>query len=148
MDKPIFFNLQRLMHWVYKELFYTPNVTCVDTRLEEVIRLKKGVCQDFSHLFIAIARVNGIPSRYVSGYLHQGHGYFGDSQMHAWTECFIPGLGWIGFDATNNIIANEDHIKVAHEKDYRDCFPFQGIIYTRGENHTQHLVQVIAQHHQ
>jgi hypothetical protein len=147
-ENSMFINLQNLMKWVYEQLKYTSNVTSVDTPLSEIINHKRGVCQDFSHLFCALARQNGIPSRYVSGYLHQGHGYFGDSQMHAWAESFVPGLGWIGFDVTNNILAQEDHIKVAHGKDYRDCSPLKGVIYAGGKNETKHSVQVIAQQQQ
>lgn len=147
-EKSILINLQDLMKWVYKEIKYTPNVTGVDTVLTEIIEHRQGVCQDFTHLFCAIARFHGIPSRYVSGYLHQGHGHFGDSKMHAWAESFIPDLGWMGFDVTNNIIASEDHIKVAHGKDYLDCSPIKGVVYGHGKNETEHSVKVIAQQQQ
>lgn len=144
-SKSIFDNLQNLNHWVFIHIYFKTGVTNVNTLLEEVITKRHGVCQDFSHLFCAIARENGIPTRYVSGYLHQGHGYFGDSQMHAWVEAFIPNVGWMGFDPTNNILANSDHIKVAHGKDYNDCSPLKGIVYATGKNETKHSVAVMAQ---
>lgn len=141
----IFENLQQLNHWVYLYINFKTGVTNVDTKLEEVLKNKKGVCQDFAHLFCALARANGIPARYVSGYLHQGIGYFGDSQMHAWAECFIPEVGWIGFDPTNDLLVNDNHIKVAHGKDYNDCSPLKGVVYALGKNETIHSVEVQSQ---
>lgn len=141
----IFDNLQRLNSWVFHHIYFKSGVTNVDTLLDEIIAKRQGVCQDFSHLFCAIGRQNGIPIRYVSGYLHQGHGYFGDSQMHAWVEAYVPNVGWIGFDPTNNILANNDHIKVAHGKDYNDCSPLKGVVYTVGRNETKHTVAIMAQ---
>lgn len=139
-DQSIFDNLLALNHWTFMHLYFKPNVTNVHTQLAEIIEKRHGVCQDFSHLFCALARENGVPTRYVSGYLNQGVGYFGDSQMHAWAECFIPRIGWIGFDPTNDILANTDHIKVAHGKDYNDCSPLKGVVYAKGSNVTTHSV--------
>ncbi len=147
-DKSLFENLQELNKWVFEKIFYTPGTTHVGTVLDEIVANRHGVCQDFSHLFCALARQNGIPARYVSGYLHQGIGYFGDSQMHAWAEAYMPEIGWIGFDPTNNLIANDNHIKVAHGKDYADCAPLKGVVYSKGENRTTHSVQVSSQQQQ
>ncbi len=144
-SESIFENLQQLNHWVYLYINFKTGVTNVDTKLEEVLKNKEGVCQDFAHLFCALARANGIPARYVSGYLHQGIGYFGDSQMHAWAECFIPEAGWIGFDPTNDLLVNDNHIKVAHGKDYNDCSPLKGVVYALGKNETMHSVEVQSQ---
>lgn len=144
----LFQNLQNLNAWIKKEFTFKANVTDTDTPLETILELRQGVCQDFTHLFIAISKRFGIPSRYVSGYLHQGNGYFGDSQMHAWVECCLPESGWIGFDPTNNLIAAENHIKVAHGKDYTDCPPLKGMVYSSGKNETEYTVQVSAQQQQ
>lgn len=141
----LFDNLQALNNWTYQHIYFKAGVTDVHTSLEEVMEKRQGVCQDFTHLFCAVARKNGIPARYVSGYLHQGNGYFGDSQMHAWAESFVPGIGWIGFDPTNDILASTNHIKVAHGKDYTDCSPLKGVVYAKGSNETRHAVQVSAQ---
>lgn len=138
-------NLQALNSWVYEDLDYSPGRTGVDTVLSEILSQRKGVCQDYAHLFIAISRYHGIPARYVSGYLHQGMGYFGDAQMHAWVEAFIPGPGWIGFDPTNNLLAATDHIKVAHGRDYTDCAPIKGVVYGPGDNRSHHQVRVSSQ---
>lgn len=144
----IFENLQALNDWTYTHVYFKTDVTDVNTVLDEVIEKQHGVCQDFTHLFCALARQNGIPTRYVSGYLHQGNGFFGDSQMHAWGEAYVPNIGWIGFDPTNNLLANNSHIKVAHGKDYNDCSPLKGVVYTTGRNETSHTVQVTSQQQQ
>ena len=141
----IFENLKNLNKWIFDSFSFKTDVTDVDTDLDIILEEKQGVCQDFTHLFCAIARSYRIPTRYISGYLHQGNGYFGDSQMHAWAEAFIPGCGWVGFDPTNNLIAAENHIKVADGKDYSDCPPIKGIVYTSGKNHTKYSVEVHAQ---
>ncbi|WP_423998992.1 transglutaminase-like domain-containing protein [Maribacter sp. IgM3_T14_3] len=145
LSNTIFENLQELNKWTFTHLQFKTGVTQVDTKLTDIISVKQGVCQDFTHLFCAIARQNGIPTRYVSGYLNQEHGLLGDSQMHAWAECYIPQVGWKGFDPTNNILANTNHIKVCHGKDYNDCSPLRGIIYSHGRNKTTHTVKVQSQ---
>lgn len=141
---PVFDNLMALNHWVYLHLYFKPGTTDVQTTLKEVVASRQGVCQDFSHLFCALARKNGIPVRYVSGYLHQGNGYFGDSQMHAWVEAYVPEAGWLGFDPTNDILVGSNHIKVAHGKDYEDCAPLKGVIFAPGSNTTTHSVEVTS----
>ncbi len=142
LTQSIFENLQRLNHWVYVHLFFKVGVTDVDTPLEEIIGKRHGVCQDFTHLFCAIAKENGIPARYVSGYIHQGNNYFGDLQMHAWAEAYVPETGWVGFDPTNDLLVAENHIKVCHGKDYNDCAPLKGIVYGPGRNETKYSVTV------
>ena len=145
LSKSPFENLNALNAWVYSNFDFKTDVTTVTTDLKEILSNKHGVCQDFTHLFCALARENKIPTRYISGYLHQGNGFLGDSQMHAWVESFIPGAGWIAFDPTNNIMAAESHIKVAHGKDYTDCPPIKGIVYTSGSNETSYTVEVTSE---
>ncbi len=144
-SKSIFENLQNLNLWTYNHIYFKADVTDVTTTLNQIISNRQGVCQDFTHLFCALARQNNIPARYISGYLHQGNGYFGDSQMHAWAEAYIPNIGWVGFDPTNNLMVNTNHIKVCHGKDYNDCSPLKGGVYTTGKNETIYTVQVISQ---
>ena len=141
----IFDNLQKLNTWVYQFIKFNTGVTHVNTLLKEILENPEGVCQDFAHLFCALARANKIPARYVSGYLHQGNGYFGDSQMHAWAETYVPQVGWVGFDPTNNLLVDDNHIKVAHGKDFNDCSPLKGVVYSHGANKTSHSVEVQAQ---
>lgn len=143
--KGVFENLCSLNQWVYEFLEFKAGVTQVDTALEEVLASRQGVCQDFTHFFLALCRKFGVPARYTSGYLHQGNGYFGDSQMHAWAEAFVPAAGWIGFDPTNNLLVSHNHIKVAHGRDYTDCAPLKGILYTAGSHNTTHSVAVSSQ---
>ncbi|MAU72829.1 MAG: transglutaminase [Pseudozobellia sp.] len=141
-SQTVFTNLQNLNKVVNAYLTFQPSTTTASSTLEAVISKRNGVCQDFAHLFCALARMNGIPSRYVSGFLHQGSGYFGDSQMHAWAEAFIPKIGWVGFDPCNDLLAGTDYIKVSHGKDYRDCAPIRGVLFTTGKNETIYTVQV------
>ena len=144
-SKSVFDNLQLLQAWLFNYISFKTDVTDTETTLDTVIENKQGVCQDITHLFCALARANDIPARYVSGYLHQGEGFFGDSQMHAWSEAYVPNIGWIGFDTTNNILANYNHIKVSHGKDYKDCAPLKGIVYSKGRNYTKYTVEVSHQ---
>ena len=144
-ERSIFDNLTELNEWVHKTFTFKTSVTDVNTTPVQFLEKGAGVCQDFTHLFLAIARLNNIPARYTSGYLHQGNGYQGDSQMHAWAECYIPEKGWLGFDPANNLIALENHIKVAHGQDYSDCAPIKGIIYSNSAaNKTSYTVEVNA----
>ena len=122
--------LRRLMREIYTRFEYSPRSTRVDSPIDEALAARRGVCQDFAHIFIALARQLGIPSRYVSGYLFRGD----DSQdrsahdaTHAWAEAFLPQLGWVGFDPTNNLIAEERHIRVAIGRDYADVPPTRGV---------------------
>lgn len=142
---PVFDYLLKLNSFVYEFLNYVPDATSTETTIDEIIALKKGVCQDYAHLFIAIARVNKIPTRYVSGYLNQGVGFQGDSQLHAWVEAFLPGLGWLGLDPTNNLLADENYIKIAHGTDYNDCTPIKGVLVNTGDQKSKHSVIVTNQ---
>ncbi len=90
-------------------------------------------------------RANGIPARYVSGYLDQGHEFTGNAAMHAWAEALLPGTGWIGFDPSNNLLANIHYIKIGHGLDYKDCMPINGILIAKGEGTTEYSVQVNEQ---
>ena len=108
---------------------YDSGATEVDSPIDHALSQKRGVCQDFAHIMIAVSRRLGIPARYVSGYLH--HRREIDSRpapgaTHAWVEAFVPGLGWVGFDPTNGVPANERHIRVAIGRDYDDVPPTRG----------------------
>ena len=92
------------------------------------LRERRGVCQDFAHIMIAIARAWGVPTRYVSGYMyHRGNkDRSGADATHAWVEAYLPSLGWVGFDPTNNILAGERHVRAAVGRDYADVPPTRG----------------------
>jgi hypothetical protein len=144
-ENHLFDYLSELNIFIHQLLEYAPESTDVDTPIEEVLKLRKGVCQDFAHLFISVCRLNGIPARYVSGYLNQGAGFTGASQLHAWAEVFIPGSGWTGFDATNRLLADHHYIKIAHGTDFRDCSPIIGVLETTGLQKSIHSVTVSNQ---
>ena len=118
---------------IYGAFAYVPNSTSVDSPIDVALEARKGVCQDFAHIMIALVRSLGIPCRYVSGYLFRSVEE-GDSERttqegasHAWVEAMIPGVGWIAFDPTNNSIGKERHIQVAIGRDYADIPPTRGI---------------------
>lgn len=136
---------ERLNESVYGMLRYQPQVTTIKTSAYDVLKDLRGVCQDYSHLMLGILRQQGIPSRYVSGYLSQEHEFMGSAQLHAWVEVLIPQLGWVGFDPTNNRLADHRHIKVADGLDYTDCSPLRGHINPGVANTTTHTVQVVEQ---
>jgi hypothetical protein len=145
-DSPLFDYLTKLNGYVHKSLTYQKNVTNVNTKAGEALKLKKGVCQDYAHIFIAMARANRIPARYVSGYLNQGKKFLGASFMHAWVESYIPELGWVGFDPTNNLLVDENFIKVSHGADYMDCAPIKGVLRSNsGETKSSYQVKVVEQ---
>jgi transglutaminase-like putative cysteine protease len=121
--------LLRLNHHLFDHFAYVPRSTRVDSPIDEALEARQGVCQDFSHIMIALVRGLGIPCRYVSGYLY--HGDHADrstrSATHAWVEALLPGLGWVGFDPTNDLIAGDRHIRVAVGRDYADVPPTRGV---------------------
>lgn len=122
--------LRRLMGEMYARFAYSPRSTRVDSPIDEALETRKGVCQDFAHIFLSLVRPLGIPARYVSGYLFQPAGSQNrstDGATHAWVEVLLPDLGWVGLDPTNNLIANDRHIRVAIGRDYADVPPTRGV---------------------
>jgi transglutaminase-like putative cysteine protease len=120
--------LESLTLAISRDFTYDPAVTNVYTGVDEVLALRAGVCQDFAHLFIAAARAMAVPARYVSGYIHvPGPGGVTEGASHAWAEAWVPGAGWVGFDATHPIRAGENHVRVAVGRDYRDAAPTRGV---------------------
>jgi transglutaminase-like putative cysteine protease len=111
---------------------YVPGFTAADSPIDAALEHRKGVCQDFAHIMLAVARHWGIPSRYVSGYLARTKDDDGFRSVpdasHAWVECFLPEYGWVGFDPTNNMLANERHVVAAYGRDYGDVPPTRGVL--------------------
>jgi transglutaminase-like putative cysteine protease len=144
MDKrtPVLKFISTMNLYVHQYISYSKGKTTVQTSANDILLTPEGVCQDYTHLLIAMCRYNGIPARYVSGYVYPDNDILGALQMHAWAEVFVPDLGWIGVDPTNNIFVNDYFIKVSHGTDYNDCSPLKGILNTFGTNTTQHDVQV------
>ncbi len=119
-------HLSKAIHGAFE---YEAGVTEVHSPIETALKEGRGVCQDFAHIMIAIARGWGIPARYVSGYLchrRQDQDRSAEDATHAWVEAYLPSMGWIGLDPTNNIMAGERHIRVAVGRDYSDVPPTRG----------------------
>src|SRR5580658_3876692 len=120
--------LLTLQRGIYDSFDYESGVTEVNSPIEVALEQRRGVCQDFAHIMTAIARIWGIPTRYVSGYLyHKGsRDRSAANATHAWVEAYLPSLGWVGFDPTNNILAGERHVRAAVGRDYADVPPTRG----------------------
>ncbi|MCP5412893.1 MAG: transglutaminase family protein [Alphaproteobacteria bacterium] len=120
--------LLTLQRGIYDSFEYQSGITEVNSPIEVALEQRRGVCQDFAHIMTAIARQWGIPARYVSGYLyHKGtRDRSSADATHAWVEAWLPSIGWIGFDPTNNIMAAERHVRAAVGRDYGDTPPTRG----------------------
>ena len=120
---------RRIVSAVYGGLVYAPEATTVETPVEAVLDSRRGVCQDFAHVALAIARAFGIPCRYVSGYLapREAQPERQSLTTHAWVEGWLPGLEWTALDPTHDVIVGERHIPVAVGRDYEDAAPTRGV---------------------
>lgn len=127
---------------LHRQFTYDARATNVSTPLAEFARHRRGVCQDFTQAMLGILRQLGIPARYVSGYLYNGGGMLGADATHAWAEALIPGYGWLGYDPTNNCLAGEKHIKIAHGREYSDVSPVRGTYYGGGRGKLEVAVRV------
>jgi transglutaminase-like putative cysteine protease len=122
--------MRRLNAELFLRLTYSPNSTRVDSPIDDALESRRGVCQDFTHIMIALVRRLGVPCRYVSGYLFQAANdamRSPEGATHAWAEAWLPGLEWVGFDPTNNLVADHRHIRVAVGRDYGDVPPTRGV---------------------
>ncbi|HZY89684.1 MAG TPA: transglutaminase family protein [Gemmataceae bacterium] len=113
----------RVAGHIHARFEYARDVTLASSPIDDVLREGKGVCQDFTHLMIALLRSFGVPARYVSGYLHRA----GESQSHAWCEAWVPDLGWLGIDPTNDCLADDHFVRVAVGRDFTDVPPNRGV---------------------
>lgn len=139
-----------LTHRIYKDFEYKPGHTTIATPLSVVMKERKGVCQDFAHLAIACLRSIGLPARYVSGYIEtispEGvEKLIGSDASHAWFSVYIPKMGWIDFDPTNNCIVSDQHITIGWGRDYADIAPMEGIILSSGSHELTVSVDVKRQ---
>jgi transglutaminase-like putative cysteine protease len=141
-DDPLML-LHQINSQLYERFDYVQRSTRVDSPIDEAIKSGQGVCQDFAHIMITLVRSLGIPCRYVSGYLYHSqndHERSVADATHAWVEAFLPILGWVGFDPTNNLIAEERHIQAALGRDYADVPPTRGVF--RGDRSSELTVAV------
>jgi transglutaminase-like putative cysteine protease len=125
--RPLIDAIDELSHRINTEFSYKPASTSIDTPLLETLRMRRGVCQDFSHLMIGALRSLGLAARYVSGYLRSGSDHQGSEASHAWVGVFVPEIGWVDVDPTNDVRPNLDHITLAWGRDYGDVTPMKGI---------------------
>jgi transglutaminase-like putative cysteine protease/predicted glutamine amidotransferase len=120
---------------IYREYAYRQGTTTVSTTPFEVYVNRFGVCQDFTNLFICLARLLGVPARYVCGYVYTGpkhENHVQSEASHAWVQVYLPEVGWKGFDPTNGILTQTDHVRVAVGRNYVDATPTSGTIYVGG----------------
>jgi len=137
--------LRELNTRIYQAFDYDPTSTTVDSTIDEALETRHGVCQDYAHIMAALVRTLGIPCRYVSGYLYHQRNKKDRSNpdaTHAWIEAYLPSLGWVGFDPTNNVIAAERHVRAAVGRDYADVPPTHGIFKGTAESDLEVEVRV------
>ena len=147
-NKLLYTCVKDLCHAIFTEFKFDSDFTTVQTPLQTVLKEKRGVCQDFSHLAIASLRSMGFPARYVSGYLETlpppgKKKLQGSDASHAWVSVYIPPFGWCEFDPTNDMIPQERHIVTAYGRDYSDIAPLKGIIFSSGRHTLSVAVDVI-----
>jgi len=118
--------LHAMLQRLHGDITFDPDPTHSATTAAEAFALKRGVCQDLTHIFIAAARSLGIPARYISGHFHRSDGVVAQTAGHAWAEAFVPSLGWVAFDATNGICATDAHVRIAAGLDYLGAAPVRG----------------------
>ncbi len=136
-------SLLRLSDILHDSFQYTPGVTSAQSTIEHILASRRGVCQDYSHVMIALARRWGAPARYVSGYLYvegREDEQAPSTATHAWVECLLPDLGWVGFDPTNRVLADHRHVAIAVGRDHTDTTPVWGIF--RGGEESRLEVEV------
>jgi transglutaminase-like putative cysteine protease len=139
-------NLQETVAWVRESFAYEPGVTDVHAPLAHFIECRAGVCQDFAHLVLALVRSWGVPARYVAGYVDPGSDRQGPESTHAWAEVLIPGAGWLGFDATHDLVVNDLYVPVAVGRDSRDAAPIRGTFKGDAQEESPHVqLRVVRQ---
>jgi len=137
--------LLELNEALYRTFAYVPNSTKVDSPIDDALRARQGVCQDFAHIMTTLVRRLKIPCRYVSGYLfHQAESKDRSSAgaTHAWVEAFLGDVGWVALDPTNQLVAGERHIRVAIGRDYADVAPTRGVYKGDAESSLSVVVAV------
>lgn len=124
--------LHKLLSALHAEMTFDTNPTQTTTTAAEAFKLRRGVCQDITHIFIAAARQIGIPARYIGGHFYRADGVVAQDAGHAWAEAHVKKLGWVGFDPTNGISATDAHVRVAAGLDYLGAAPVRGTRYGGG----------------
>ncbi len=148
-NRSVFDAAFELMQRIYTDFQFVSGFTSISTPVAEVMKEKKGVCQDFAQIAIACIRAVGLPARYVSGYIETvppkgKEKLVGADASHAWFSIFIPGFGWVDFDPTNNLIPMDQHIVVGWGRDYYDVPPLKGVVYGSGKSKLKVAVDIQA----
>jgi transglutaminase-like putative cysteine protease len=118
--------LHALMAALNREIAFDTDPTHAATTAAEAFSLRRGVCQDITHIFVAAARTLSVPARYVGGHFHRVDGVTSQEAGHAWAEAYVDNLGWVGFDPTNGICTTDAHVRVAVGLDYLGAAPVRG----------------------
>jgi transglutaminase-like putative cysteine protease len=147
-NRPLVEVVRDLMQRIFNDFTYDPSFTTIATPLSDVLRHRRGVCQDFAHLAIACLRAYGIAARYVSGYVETRpepgkQRIVGADASHAWFAVYIPGIGWLDFDPTNNTVPLDQHITLGWGRDYADVTPLKGIAFGGGQHTLSVSVDVL-----
>ena len=137
--RPVLEGALELTQRIYDDFTFDATATDISTPITEVFKARRGVCQDFAHLSLACLRAMRIPSRYVSGYIltfpPPGQSKLqGTDASHAWISVWSPETGFVGFDPTNGIVASDEHVVIAHGRDYDDVSPISGVLIGGGEH--------------
>jgi transglutaminase-like putative cysteine protease len=142
--KDIFSVVMALMEKIHSHCKYVAGVTNVNTSTEEFFTNPQGVCQDFTHLFMAVCRSIGIPARYVCGYVYDAKRgeVRGSHASHAWSEVWIPGFGWLGLDPTNKRVVDDTYVASALGRDFRDATPIRGSYFGTGDREMRVTVHI------
>ena len=146
-SRPVLACAMDLMRRIHREFAYDNSATDVATTIGEILKIRRGVCQDFAHLLIAAFRLMGLPARYVSGYLLTKAPpgkpkLVGSDASHAWVSIWAPDIGWVDFDPTNDIIPGDEHITIAYGRDFQDVSPVTGVLLGGGTHHVDVAVDV------
>jgi transglutaminase-like putative cysteine protease len=139
--RPVLAAAEALMHKIFADFKYEPGATQIATPLLEVLRGRRGVCQDYAHVMIACLRSQGLAARYVSGYLRTlprdgepRSDLIGADASHAWVAVYAPPFGWVALDPTNDLRVGRDHVTIAWGRDFGDVSPLRGVILGGGEH--------------
>ena len=146
-NRSLFDAVSELNTRIYEDFEYNQEYTTVATPLAQIIKARKGVCQDFAHFAVGCLRSMGLPARYVSGYIEtyapdHSPQLIGTAASHAWFAVYIPDTGWVDFDPTNNQLAKNQHITVAWGRDYTDVPPLKGVIFNSAKHDLEVSVEV------
>lgn len=146
-NRPAYDAAKELMQRIHQDFEFEPGFTTTATPIRDLMYQRKGVCQDFAHIAIACFRSMGMPARYVSGYIETlapngAEKLVGVDASHAWFSAFIPHVGWIDFDPTNNLLPSDQHITIGWGRDYADVPPLKGVILSSGPHQLSVSVDV------